>query len=98
MLEERAAKARGAQRQADLRELERAPRHYAWLGLAVPMLCAAGYLAWLGGGLAQARSAVVSVSTKDWLLVLPYVLLFGVLPTRDIAQRWLLRRRGAERI
>jgi hypothetical protein len=97
MLEERQEKAREAQRQANLLELERSPRHYAWLGLALPILCAAGYVAWLGGGLAQARSAVVSVSTKDWLLSLPYVLLFAVLPARDIAQRWFLRRRGAER-
>ncbi len=99
MLEEQLAKARDVQRQANLAALESAPRRYAWLGLAAPVVCVAGYVVWLGSrvGLEAAQSAVLPVTTKDWLLVLPYVLLFPVLPTRDLVQRWFLRRRAAAR-
>jgi hypothetical protein len=34
----------------------------------------------------------VPLTTKDWLLILPYVLLFPVLLSRDAVQRRFLRR------
>jgi hypothetical protein len=36
------------------------------------------------------RDLPVPLTTKDWLLILPYVLLFPVLLSRDAVQRRLL--------
>jgi hypothetical protein len=91
----RVHRAREAQREASLAELERVPRHYRLLALAAPIACLAGYLAWLAsrGGLESSATAALPVTTKDWLLALPYVVLFPVLLFRDAVERFLLRRR-----
>jgi hypothetical protein len=35
---------------------------------------------------------LIPVTSKDWLMILPYVLLVPMLLGRDYVQRWLLRR------
>jgi hypothetical protein len=49
-----------------------------------------------GSGLQrQTLDQLVPVTTKDWLVVLPYVLLVPLLLARDPVQRWLLARARA---
>ena len=91
----RVRQAREAQRQANLAELEQASWRARWAQLAAPVLVLTGYLAWAWSGLryGSMRDLPVPLTTKDWLLILPYVLLFPVLLSRDALQRWHLRRR-----
>jgi hypothetical protein len=82
------------QRRANLTVLERVPWRFPLGQIAVPLLCLAAYLLWTGSGLQRAvLHQLVPVTTKDWLVVLPYVLLIPMLLGRDYAQKWLLRRR-----
>ncbi|HVU03913.1 MAG TPA: serine/threonine-protein kinase [Polyangiaceae bacterium] len=62
---------------------------------AVPVVCVFSYLLWTGSGMDEAaiRSLVLPVSTKGYLLILPYALLFPVILLRDGVQAWRLRRR-----
>jgi serine/threonine protein kinase len=81
------------QRRANLAVLERVPWRLPVGQIAVPLLCIAAYLLWTGSGLQHAvLHQLIPVTTKDWLVVLPYVLLVPMLLTRDHVQRWLLRR------
>jgi hypothetical protein len=71
--------------------------HVPWrlpLGqIAVPLVCIAAYLLWTGSGLQRAvLHQLIPVTTKDWLVILPYVLLVPMLLCRDYAQKWLLRK------
>jgi Protein kinase domain len=81
------------QRHANLKVLERVPWRLPVGQSAVPVACIAAYLVWTGSGLHRASlHRLIPVTTKDWLLMLPYVLLVPLLLGRDFAQRWLLRR------
>ena len=94
MVRARVRQAREAQRQANLSALEQAPWRARWAQLAAPVLGLAGYLAWIWSDLRHGsmRDLPVPLNTKDWLLILPYVLLFPVLLSRDALQRRRLRR------
>ena len=66
--------------------------------IAVPLVCIAAYLLWTGSGLQRAGlHRLIPVTTKDWLVVLPYVLLVPTLLGRDYVQKRRLRKaeRGA---
>jgi serine/threonine protein kinase len=95
LLDERSAHTRLEQWRANLDQLERVPRGYRLLQLTVPVLCAIVYLLWTGSGLHRdaIRDLIIPVTSKDWLLILPYVLLIPALLFRDRAQRWILARR-----
>ena len=74
--------------------LSRVPWHWLVAQLAVPVLCILAYALWTGSGFQRAAlHQLIPVTTKDWLVVLPYVLLVPVLLGRDVLQRWALRRR-----
>jgi hypothetical protein len=94
MLEARARQARETQRQANLSALEDVPWHMRWAQLTAPVLGLTGYLIWSFAGVRYLSMSElpVPVTTKDWLLVLPYILLFPLLLSRDAIQRRLLRR------
>jgi hypothetical protein len=81
------------QRRANLQVLERVPWRLPFGQMAVPLACIAAYLWWTGSGLHRAGlHQILPVTSKDWLVVLPYVLLLPTLLVRDHVQRWLLRR------
>src|SRR6187399_1430897 len=90
----RVQQARDAQRHANLAELEHVSWRARWTQLAAPILGLTGYVAWIWGDLhyGSMRDLPVPLTTKDWLLILPYVLLFPVLLSRDAVQRRFLRR------
>ena len=90
----RVQQARDAQRHANLAELEQASWRARWTQLAAPILGLTGYVAWIWSDLhyGSMRDLPVPLTTKDWLLILPYVLLFPVLLSRDAVQRRFLRR------
>jgi len=94
----RVQQARDAQRHANLAELEHVSWRARWTQLAAPILGLTGYVAWIWGDLhyGSMRDLPVPLTTKDWLLILPYVLLFPVLLSRDAAQRRFLRRQMAK--
>jgi serine/threonine protein kinase len=93
LVEQRSEAALGAQRRANLSVLERVPWRLPLVQVAVPIACMAAYLLWTGSGLQRAGlDRLIPVTSKDWLVVLPYVLLVPVLLSRDALQRWLLRR------
>jgi serine/threonine protein kinase len=99
MVETRVRQAREAQRQANLSALEDVSWSTRWAQLAAPVLGLAGYLAWNWSDLryGSMRNLPVPLTTKDWLLILPYVLLFPVLLSRDALQRRRLRRLTASK-
>jgi hypothetical protein len=90
--------AREAQRQANLATLEQASWRARVAQLVAPILGLVGYLAWAFSDVrpTSMRDLPVPLTTKDWLLVLPYVLLFPVLLSRDTLQRRRLRRPRAK--
>jgi serine/threonine protein kinase len=94
LLTERIARARAQQHAAILSELERVPVGWRIAQLAVPILCVAVYVLWSASGLQRdaLRELIVPVTTKDWLVILPYVLLVPLLLSRDAWQRRRLRR------
>ena len=94
MVQLRVRQAREAQRHANLVELEQASWRARWIQLAAPILGLTGYLAWIWSGVryGSMHDLPVPLTTKDWLLILPYVLLFPVLLSRDAVQRRFLRR------
>jgi serine/threonine protein kinase len=94
MLHARVEQARYAQRQANLTELQQASWRARWAQLAAPILGLTGYVAWIWSGMRHGtmRDLPLPVTTKDWLLILPYVLLFPVLLSRDALQRRFLSR------
>jgi hypothetical protein len=97
LLAERIARARAQQRAANLSELERVPMGWLAAQLAVPLLCMAIYVLWTSSALQRdaLRDVIVPVTTKDWLVVLPYVLLVPLFLSRDAVQRRMLRRAQA---
>ena len=99
MVKARVRQAREAQRQANLSALEQASWRPRWAQLAAPLLGLAGYVAWIWSDVhyGSVRDLPVPLTTKDWLLILPYVLLFPVLLSRDALQRRRLRRLAATR-
>jgi len=81
------------QRHANLAVLERVPWRLPVGQMAVPLLCIAAYLLWTGSGLQRAvLHQLIPVTTKDWLVVFPYVLLVPTLLGRDYWQKRRLRR------
>ncbi len=81
------------QRRANLTVLERVPWRFPIGQIAVPLVCLAVYLIWTGSGLQHAvLHRLIPVTTKDWLVVLPYVLLVPMLVGRDFVQKRRLRR------
>jgi hypothetical protein len=99
MVKARVRQAREAQRQANLTALEQASWNARWAQLAAPIFGLTGYVAWVWSDLrpGAVRELPVPLTTKDWLLILPYVLLFPVLLSRDAAQRRMLRQKSAAR-
>jgi serine/threonine protein kinase len=75
--------------------LERVPWRHRIFQLAVPFACIALYLLWTGSGIHQRaiQQLVMPVTTKGWLLILPYVLLVPVVLLRDSVQLFVLKRR-----
>jgi tRNA A-37 threonylcarbamoyl transferase component Bud32 len=98
MVVARLEEAREVQRQANLTELEQASWRARWAQLAAPVLGLTGYLVWVWSGMRHGtmRDLPVPLTTKDWLLILPYVLLFPVLLSRDALQRRSLRKNATK--
>jgi tRNA A-37 threonylcarbamoyl transferase component Bud32 len=98
MVVARLEEAREVQRQANLTELEQASWRARWAQLAAPVLGLTGYLVWVWSGMRHGtmRELPVPLTTKDWLLILPYVLLFPVLLSRDALQRRSLRKNATK--
>jgi hypothetical protein len=94
LLAERVSRARTQQRAANLSELERAPIHWQLAQLAVPIACLAAYVFWTSSSLSRdaLRELIVPVTSKDWLVILPYALLVPLLLSRDALQRRMLLR------
>ena len=84
------------QRRANLTMLSEVPWRWPLAQIAVPVACIAAYLLWTGSGWQRAAlHQLIPVTSKDWLVVLPYVLLVPLLLARDPVQKWLLRRAEA---
>jgi serine/threonine protein kinase len=93
---QRTGAAGAEQRRANLAVLQSVPWRLPLVQIVVPVACLAVYLLWTGSGLQRAGlHRLIPVTSKDWLVVLPYVLLVPVLSARDSLQRWLLRRAEA---
>jgi serine/threonine protein kinase len=94
LLTERVSRARTQQDAAILSELERVPVGWRLAQFAVPVACITVYVLWAATGLQRdaIRELIVPVTTKDWLVILPYVLLVPLLLSRDAWQRRRLRR------
>ncbi|HEU4406690.1 MAG TPA: protein kinase [Polyangiaceae bacterium] len=99
MLGEQIARAGDEHRRTMVEQLRAVSWRRRLAQLTVPVACIVGYLLWTGSGVHQGaiRQLIVPVSTKGWLLILPYALLVLLLPVRDQAQLWLLSRRERER-
>jgi serine/threonine protein kinase len=94
LVTQRTSGALSEQQRANLVMLTRVPWHWPLAQLTVPAVCIVAYLLWTGSGLQRAAfHQLIPVTTKDWLVVMPYVLLVPVLLGRDPLQRWALRRR-----
>ncbi len=95
LLDERAAEGSTEQVRANYARVRAAPWQRRLAELAVPVVCVVAYLLWTGSRVNERtiRQLVLPVSTKGWLLILPYALLVPVLLTRDGIQGWALRRR-----
>ncbi|HKY38104.1 MAG TPA: serine/threonine-protein kinase [Polyangiaceae bacterium] len=93
LIEQQAQSASTEQREANLAVLGKVPWRWPLAQIAVPVACIAVYLLWTGSGLQRAAlHRLMPVTTKDWLVVLPYVLLVPLLLARDPLQKWLLSR------
>jgi serine/threonine-protein kinase len=91
MLVERRQQAIHEQWQADLAQLGQATWRSRLGELAAPVACMLAYLVFTGSGIQEQAiyNLILPVTTKGWLLILPYVLLVPVVLLRD---RWRLRR------
>jgi hypothetical protein len=93
LLDEQADAAVARQREANLFVLGKIPWRWPIAQIAVPVACIAIYLLWTGSGLQRAAlHRLIPVTTKDWLVLLPYVLLVPLLLARDPLQKWVLSR------
>jgi serine/threonine protein kinase len=72
----------------------RAPWSWRILEFAAPVVCFIAYLLWTGSGIHRqaVRELIIPVTTKDWLLILPYVLLIPTILGREQLTRWARRR------
>jgi hypothetical protein len=88
MLREHALRVREEQKNATLDELRSVSWRTQLVQVAVPIACIIGYLVWNGSGVHQEalKQLIVPMSTKGWLLILPYVLLVPLLLVRDRLQ------------
>ena len=61
----------------------------------MPAACVLGYLLWTGSAVDQKsiQDLVLPVSTKGWLLILPYALMLPVILGRDQLMAWTFKRR-----
>lgn len=84
-----------AQTQANASQIEGAPWRHRLFALLLPVACIAAYLLWTGSGLHQQaiQQLIMPVTTKGWLLILPYALLVPTLLVRDPLQLALAKRR-----
>src|SRR5450432_1941271 len=88
-----------AARRRQTRETAERAVHAPWswrLGqLAAPVGCFLAYLLWTGSGIHKqaVRELIIPVTTKDWLLILPYVLLVPTILGLEQLQRLARRRR-----
>jgi hypothetical protein len=91
MLVERRQQAIREQWHADLAQLGQATWRSRLGELAAPVACMLAYLVFTGSGIQQQAiyNLILPVTTKGWLLILPYVLLVPVVLWRD---RWRVRR------
>ena len=98
MLTEQIAVAKKEHAKAKLEQLRAVSWRPRLVQVAVPVVCIVGYLVWSGSGVHQEaiQKLILPVSTKGWLLILPYALLVPLLLVRDPVQRWMLQR-AAER-
>lgn len=96
LLDARTQQTRSVQARVRVAEVARAPWRFRLGEFAVPALCVFGYLIWTGSGLRREaiRELILPVTTKDWLLILPYSLIVPVLLFRDRLTAWLLQRRS----
>jgi serine/threonine protein kinase len=95
LLDERAAEGRAEQTRVNHEYVRTASWRRRVGELAVPAVCVLLYLLWTGSRVDQTtiRELVLPVSTKGWLLILPYVVLVPVLLTRDSIQGFKETRR-----
>jgi hypothetical protein len=95
LLDERAADGHAEQSRVNREHVRNASWRRRLGELAVPAVCVIAYLFWTGSRVDQRtiRELVLPVSTKGWLLILPYVLLVPVLLTRDGIQGFKETRR-----
>lgn len=95
LVERAVQKAHLAQAHANANQLEATPWRHRLFALLLPVACIAAYLLWTGSGLHQQaiQRLVMPVTTKGWLLILPYALLVPVLLLRDPVHLTLARRR-----
>jgi len=94
LLDDSLGEARRDQQRID-REYVRAVSFRRRFGeLSVPVACILAYLLWTGSRVDEQaiRTLVLPVTTKGWLLILPYALLVVVLLVRDGVNAWLVRR------
>jgi serine/threonine protein kinase len=97
MLRVRAEQARYEQASANAAQLRATPWRLRLAEFVVPVACVLLYLFWTGSRVDQraVRNLVLPVSTKGWLLILPYAAMVVVLAVRDTVQAWVLKRRSA---
>jgi hypothetical protein len=95
MLEESAVEARREQARANHLQVKSAPLRSRVIELSVPAACVLGYLLWTGSAVDQKsiQDLVLPVSTKGWLLILPYALMLPVILGRDQVMAWTFKRR-----
>jgi len=96
MAESRVRERRAEQRRVNAGRLRQAPLRHRIAELAVPVGCVVLYLVWTGTGFHQQalKSLMMPVTTKGWLLILPYLLLVAVLLLRDPVARISSRKRA----
>jgi hypothetical protein len=96
LIEQQAEAAVTEQRAANLAVLGKIPWRWPLAQMVVPVACIASYLLWTGSGLQDAAlDRLMPVTTKDWLVLLPYVLLVPLLLARDPVQKWVISRAEA---
>jgi hypothetical protein len=94
MLEKQTVQDRLDQARSNRGMLTAAPLRKRLLQLTVPIACVIAYLLWTGSGVHElaVRQLVLPVTTKGWLLILPYALLLPMLLVRDPIHLWWLKR------
>jgi serine/threonine protein kinase len=96
MLSEQLVLAKNEYARAKLDQLKAVSWRFRLMQVAVPIVCIVVYLVWSGSGVHQdaIQKLILPVSTKGWLLILPYALLVPLLLVRDYTQLWVLQRRA----